>query len=132
MGSQQKEDDNLIWILLQRPVTLGWKAMLNESGKYLQQQWEGLLLEVKDLEPGPRGGKIIAFVNQSAAVFLTRQRSSWTARRILDQGVPFTDSFLHYLSRLSLDAIKPSSVGLASPPPVLPGPQPPAYIARIS
>lgn len=132
IGSPQKEDDSLIWLLLQRPLTFGWKAILNESGKYLQQQWEGLLLEVKDLEPGPRGGKIIAFVNQSAAVFLTRQRSSWTARRILDQGVPFTDSFLQYLSRLSLDAIKPGTGGLASSQPVLPGPQPPAYIARIS
>lgn len=131
IGSPQGED-RLIWLLLARPVTLGWKAILDESGKYLQQQWEGLLLEVKDLEPGPRGGKIIAFVNQSAAVFLTRQRSSWTARRILDEGVPFTGGFLQYLSRLSLDAIKPSSVGLASPPPVLPGPQPPAYIARTS
>jgi hypothetical protein len=131
IGSPQGED-RLIWVLLARPIALGWKAMLDESGKYLQQQWEGLLLEVKDQEPGPRGSKIISFVNQSAAVFLTRQRSSWTARRILDQAVPFTDSFLHYLSRLSLDAIKPNPVGPALSQPALPGPQPPAYIARIS
>jgi hypothetical protein len=131
IGSPQGED-RLIWILLARPVALGWKAMLDESGKYLQQQWEGLLLEVKDQEPGPRGSKIIGFVNQSAAVFLTRQRSSWAARRILDQAVPFTDSFLQYLSRLSLDAIKPNPSGVALPQAALPGPQPPAYIARIS
>ncbi len=131
IGSPQGED-RLIWLLLARPVTFGWKAMLDESGKYLQQQWEGLLLEVKDLDPGPRGGKIIAFVNQSAAVFLTRQGSSWTTRRILDQGVPFTDSFLQYLSRLSRDARNPTAVGSVLPPPVLPGPQPPAYIARTS
>jgi hypothetical protein len=131
IGSPQGQD-SLVWVLLARPISVGWKAMLDESGKYLQQQWEGVRLEVKDLEPGPRGSKIIGFVNQSAAVFLTRQRSSWTARRILDQGVPFTDGFLQYLSRLSLDAINTNPSVTPSPAPAVPGPPPPAYIARIS
>ena len=34
------------WILLERPIVLGWQAMLGETGKYLQQQWETLRGEV--------------------------------------------------------------------------------------
>lgn len=128
IGSPQGED-RLVWVLLARPVDLSWKAMLEESGKYLQQQWEGLLLEVKDLDPGPKGGKIIAFVNGSAAVFLSRQGGHWVPRRILDQGVPFTDAFVQYLSRLRLDAIQSSPSTSSS---VSSGPQPPPFIVRGS
>jgi hypothetical protein len=128
IGSAQGED-RLVWILLARPVDLSWKALLEESGKYLQQQWEGLLLEVKDLDPGPKGGKIIAFVNGSAAVFLSRQGGSWMPKRILDQGVPFTDAFVQYLSRLRLDAIQSGTSTSSS---VSPGAQPPPFIVRSS
>jgi type VI secretion system protein ImpL len=129
IGYSQGED-RLLWILLSRPIAVSWKAMLEESGKYLQQQWEGLLLEVKDLDAGPKGGKIIAFVNGSAGVFLSRQGGYWVPRRILDQGVPFSDPFLRYLSLLRRDAISSTtSYPLSSLPS---GPQPPAFIVRTS
>jgi type VI secretion system protein ImpL len=128
IGSPQGED-RIFWILLGRPVFLSWKALLEEAGKYLQQQWEGLLLEVKDLDAGPKGGKIIAFVNGSAAVFLTRRGGYWAPRRILDQSVPFTDAFVQYLSRLRLDAIQSSST--TTPSSSLSA-QPPAFIVRTS
>ena len=125
IGSPQQED-RIFWILLARPLALAWRAMLDESGKYLQQQWEGLLLEVKDLDPGPKGAKIIAFVNGSAAAFLSRQGERWVPRRLLDQNLPFTDLFVQYLSRLRLDAM---STGALQPSPGL---EPPFYIARTS
>jgi hypothetical protein len=89
------------------------------------------LLEVKDLDPGPKGGKIIAFVNGSAAVFLSRQGGSWVPRRILDQGVPFTDAFVRYLALLRLNAIQ-SGTSAPSSSSVSTGPQPPAFIVRTS
>jgi type VI secretion system protein ImpL len=125
IGSPQQED-RLFWILLARPSAIAWRAMLEESGKHLQSQWEGLLLEVKLLEPGPRGGKIIGFVNGSAAAFLSRQGARWVPRRLLEQNLPFTDAFLQYLSRLRLDAMAPSTVQPSS------APEPPFNIARIS
>ena len=130
IGSPQG-DDRLIWIVLASPVALGWKAILEESGKHLQQQWEGLLLEVRDLESGPKGGKIISFVNGSAAVFLSRQGSYWVPRRVLNQGLSFTDAFIQYLSRLRLDALQSTSASSA-PAPFSTGPQPPPYIVRTS
>ncbi|PYJ71637.1 MAG: hypothetical protein DME76_01175 [Verrucomicrobia bacterium] len=130
IGSLQGED-RIFWILLARPIAVSWKATLEESGKYLQQQWEGLLLEVRDLDPGPKGGKIIAFVNGSAAVFLSRQGSYWVPRRILDQAVPFTDPFLRYLSLLRRDAIN-SGTSTSLPSSLSSGPQPPAFIVRTS
>ena len=128
MGSPQGED-RLLWLLLARPVALSWKAMLEESGKHLQQQWEGLLLEVKDLDSGSKGGKIIAFVNGSAVVFLATQGGASEPRRILEQSLPFTNEFINYYSRLRRDARS----GTVLPPstPVSGGPQPPNYIARI-
>jgi hypothetical protein len=128
MGSPQGED-RLLWLLLARPVALSWKAMLEESGKHLQQQWEGLLLEVKDLDSGSKGGKIIAFVNGSAAVFLATQGGASEPRRILEQSLPFTNEFIYYYSRLRRDAR--SGTALPSSTPVSGGPQPPNYIAKF-
>jgi type VI secretion system protein ImpL len=121
IGSPQ-ETDRLFWLLLSRPISLAWRGMLDEAGKYLQQQWEGVLLEVRDLEPGPKGSKIIAFVNQSAGAFLTRQGGRWFSRRLLDQSVPFTEGFVRYLSRLRVDAMNPTA----------PGSEPPFSIVRNS
>ena len=132
IGTPQQED-RMVWIVLSSPISLGWKAILEESGKYLQQQWEGLLLEVKDLDAGPKGGKIISFVNGSATTFLSRSGGAWAAKRVLNQSVPFTDAFVQYLNRLSADARQPSA---SAPPsfstPTGTGPQPPSFIVRNS
>ena len=110
-----QDEDRVFWILLSRPVALAWKAMLEEAGGYLQQQWEGLLLELIDLPPGPKGGKIIAFVNGSAAAFVERQGNRYAPRRLLDQNVPFTDAFIQYISRLG--SYSPQSPLVMEPPP---------------
>jgi hypothetical protein len=128
MGTQTGED-RLIWLLLARPITLSWKAILEECGKHLQQQWEGLLLEVKGLDAESRGSKVLAFVNASAAGFLSAQRGVWTPKRVLDQSVPFTAAFLQYHSRLRRDAISGAPPPSAVPSAGLP---PPPYIARVS
>ena len=120
IGSRQGED-RVFWLILTRPVVLGWKALLNESGKYLQQQWEGLLFEIKDLDEGPKNGKIIAFVNGSASAFLSREGRRWAPRRLLDQSVPFSDPFVQYLSTVTT-VIPPNGSGKELP----------LYIARIS
>ena len=104
-----EETDRLFWMLLSRPLSLAWRGMLTESSKYLQQQWEGLLLEIRDFDPGSKGGKIMNFVNQSANAFLTRQGGRWVSRRLLDQSFPFTEGFLQYLSRLRFDALSPTT-----------------------
>jgi hypothetical protein len=130
IGSPQGED-RLFWIVLASPIAVGWKAILEESGKHLQQQWEGLLLEVRDLESGPKGGRIISFVNGSAAVFLSRQGGSWEPIKIMNQGVPFTDAFIRYLSRLRLDALQSTSLSPSASAPST-GLQPPPYITRSS
>jgi hypothetical protein len=127
MGAQTGED-RLIWLLLARPITLSWKAVLEQSGKHLQQQWEGLLLEVKGLDPESRGSKVLGFVNASAAGFLTTQRGVWAPKRVLDQSVPFTDAFIQYHSRLRRDAISGTSPSVTPSP----GLSPPPYIARVS
>jgi hypothetical protein len=117
-----RDEDRQFWILLDRPISLAWRAMLEESGKYLQQQWEGLLSEVKELDSGSKGGKAIAFANGSGAAFLAREGTRWVARKRLNQSVPFTDSFLLYLSRVRDHALQASS----SKP--IPGPEPPSVI----
>jgi hypothetical protein len=100
--------------------------MLEESGNYLQQQWEGILLGIGGLDPGPKGGRIIEFVNGPASAFLSRQGGRWVPRKLLEQSVPFTDAFMQYLSRLRLDAMNPGVVQSS------PGPEPPFKIVRVS
>ena len=103
-----EETDRLFWMLLSRPLSLAWRGTLAESGKYLQQQWEGLLLEIRDYDPGSKGSKIMNFVNQQAGAFLIRQSGRWASRRLLDQSFPFTEGFVQYLSRLRFDAMNPT------------------------
>jgi hypothetical protein len=131
IGMSQQED-RLVWIMLGSPISFGWRAILEESGKYLQQQWEGLLLEVKDLDAGPKGGKIISFVNGSATSFLSRSGGAWTPKRVLNQAVPFTDAFVQYLTRLSADARQQSPSSTIFSTPTGSGPQPPPFIVRNS
>ena len=66
--------------LTQRPVLFLWRVILEEAGVYLQERWNELLLEVRDLSPGQKrevlygkGAKVGAFVNGPAAAFLTKR-----------------------------------------------------------
>ncbi len=96
------EEDRVFWMLMNRPVILVWRVMLDEAGGYLQQQWEALWLEMADLSPGQKGGKILGFVNGPAAAFLERRGNGYAPRKLLNENVTFLDSFLGYLSRLQL------------------------------
>ncbi|MBI4526676.1 MAG: FHA domain-containing protein [Deltaproteobacteria bacterium] len=94
------EDDRIFWVLLARPIGFAWRVILDEAGGYLQQQWEPLWLEIADLPPGQKGGKIMAFVNGPAAAFFERRGDRFGLRKVLNENVYFTDAFLTYLSRL--------------------------------
>ena len=120
------EDDGRFWILLERPIVLGWQAMLGETGKYLQQQWETLRGEVIGQEDFRTGtDKMYAFATRGpAAAFLDEQGRRWVRKSLLDQSVPFTDNFLDYLFRYRLYSTQgsPSLTALV--------PAPPAFIVR--
>ena len=98
MGSRQGED-RAFWILLSRPVEFAWRIMLDQAGLYLQGQWEALRLEIADLPPGPRTGKVLGFVNGPAAPFLERRRDVYSERTFLNDHITFTRQFLEYLAR---------------------------------
>jgi hypothetical protein len=120
------EDDGRFWILLERPIVLGWQAMLGETGKYLQQQWETLRGEVIGQEDFRTGtDKMYAFATRGpASAFLDEQGRRWVRKRLLDQSVPFRDEFLDYLFRYRLYSTQgsPSLTALV--------PAPPAFIVR--
>jgi hypothetical protein len=120
-----QDEDRVIWVLLGRPVAIAWRAMLAEAGQYLQQQWEGLLLEMIDLPPGPKGAKIISFVNGSASAFLERRGGRYVPRRLLDQNVPFTGEFTQYLLRLRPENLQSGMADTAALP------DPPRRIVRV-
>jgi type VI secretion system protein ImpL len=99
IGASDK-DDRIFWTLLGRPVELAWRAMLNEEGAYLQAQWEGVWLELADLAPGQRLAKVMDFVNGPAARFLERSRDRYVPKRLLNENVSFTSTFMAFLSRI--------------------------------
>jgi hypothetical protein len=112
-GSRQ-EEDRIVWALLLRPLQLASRVMVDEAGLYLQQQWDGLWLELTELSPGQKVGKVMGFANGPAASFLERRGDRYVARRLLGENVPFTASFLEYLSRSRL--ISPDNPGRLDPP----------------
>jgi|WetSurMetagenome_2_1015567.scaffolds.fasta_scaffold00979_2 type VI secretion system protein ImpL len=99
IGSRQGED-RAFWAVVSRPVELAWRMILDQTGLYLQGQWEALRLEIADLPPGPRAGKVLAFVNGQVAPFLERRRDVYSVKTLLNDNITFTRSFLDYLSRL--------------------------------
>ena len=125
IGSVNK-DDGRFWILLERPIVLGWQAMLGETGKYLQQQWETLRGEVIGQEDFRTGtDKMYAFATKGpAAPFLDERGRKWVRKELLEQSVPFREEFLDYLFRYRLYSTQgsPSQTALV--------PAPPAFIVR--
>jgi hypothetical protein len=92
-------EDRLFWVLFSRPAEFGWTALLGQAGIHVAQQWEALRLELSDLPPGQKAGKILQFVNTSLAPFLERRRDGYATRSIGGDSLPVTRAFLEYLSR---------------------------------
>ncbi len=113
IGFRQGED-RVFWVLVGRPVEFAWRAILDQAGLYLQQQWEALRLELTDLPPGPKAGKVLAFVNAQAAPFLEKRRDAYSAKILLDDKLSFTGPFLEYLSRSG--SVSPEDLGKLDPP----------------
>jgi hypothetical protein len=104
----------VFWQLLQWPVLFVWRVILEEASAYLQERWNELLVEVKDLPPGQKhevlygkGGKVGAFVAGPAAPFLTRRGDQYAPRRLLQGEVAFTEPFLQYLQQARVGGAQP-------------------------
>jgi hypothetical protein len=106
----------IFWPLLQRPLLLVWKGLLEETGLYLQERWHELLLEVKDLSLGQKhevlygkGGKVAAFISGSgpATAFLERRGEEYIRKPLAHAEVAFTDAFLLYLKRARVGWTQP-------------------------
>jgi hypothetical protein len=113
-GSGSESEGSPFWPLVQRPILFVWRVILEDAGAYLQERWNDLLLEVKDLSVTQKQevlygkeGKVAAFVTGPAAAFLEQRGDQRERRRLLDAEVAFTDRFLSYL--------KESRVGWANP-----------------
>jgi type VI secretion system protein ImpL len=106
----------VFWPLLQCPILFVWRVILEEASFAVQERWNDLLLEVKDLPPSQKHellygkeGRAVAFVKGPASVFLQRRGEDYTRRRLLESEMPFTEAFLLYL--------KQTRVGLPTPVP---------------
>lgn len=106
------------WPLLRGPILLVWKVILEEASVTLQERWNDLLLEVRDLPPSQKHellygkeGKAVAFIKGQgpAAVFLQRRGEEYMRGKLLESELPLTDAFLLYL--------KQARVGLPTPVP---------------
>jgi type VI secretion system protein ImpL len=106
-----QDNDPTFWNLLERPVDLAWKAMLEGAGESLQQQWRQIYYQVapnqtidgsiETMSPGMKAAKVLEFVNGPAAGFLRpRGNFGYAANTLEGQSVPFTGSFLGFLSTL--------------------------------
>lgn len=127
-------EDRIFWILLVRPPELTWRVILDEAGVYLQEQWEKLLWKVKPLSPEEGWREVVAFVTGTgpAAAFLDMHKGRYVRKRLVDEELSFTDSFLSYLSRPPVKSPSPESVKLPQPGPgELPGNAAPAAPASL-
>jgi type VI secretion system protein ImpL len=113
IGAPQGED-RLFWVMVARPVEFGWRAVLDQAGVHVAQQWEAVRLELTELPPGQKAGKVLAFVNGQLAPFLERRRGAYAAKPLVNESLSFTRAFLDYLSRSSSAA--PDDLGKLEPP----------------
>jgi type VI secretion system protein ImpL len=113
IGTPQGED-RLFWIIVARPTESGWRAVLDQAGLYVAQQWEALRLELTELPPGQRTARVLLFVNGPLAPFLERRRDGYATRTLLNEGLPFTQAFLAYLARSRV--VPPEDLGKQEPP----------------
>jgi hypothetical protein len=116
-----------LWPLLERPVRVGWKVLVDEAGALLQKQWtasivtplQGLSdLEQVDVLYGPQG-KVRAFAEQFVRPFLADNATRLV--QVLGEEVPLAPGFLKTLQvdrqlRLRLELGKETPI----PSPIVP------------
>ena len=82
-GSGAESEDKAFWPLLERPVSIAWKVILEGTGEFLQKSWaENVVAPTKGLSKleqanilyGPQG-KVRQFVNQFVSPFLADNES---------------------------------------------------------
>jgi hypothetical protein len=114
-----QDNEPTFWTLVERPVHLAWKAMLEGAGESLQQQWRQIYFAMapsqnpewglEALTPGMKAAKVLEFVNGPAAGFLRpRGQFGYTANILEGQSVPFTGQFLGFLSTLGTSSFSTS------------------------
>jgi type VI secretion system protein ImpL len=103
---QEKAGTNeatVVWPLLERPVLLVWKVLLEDAAESLQQNWtDTVVLPTKDLPQmeqietlyGPQG-KVREFVDRSVKPFLTDNETRFG--KLLGEEVPLKPEFLDVL-----------------------------------
>lgn len=115
IGAEQG-DDRIFWLLLLRPVELGWRVILDQTGVHLQQQWEAVWPELAAPEtpPAQRVSRVIGFVNDRLGGVLERRGDHYAPRTLFNEGVQFTGAFLNYLARARM--FSPESSARSEPP----------------
>jgi type VI secretion system protein ImpL len=99
IGAPQR-DDQFLWALVDRPYRAAWRAILDQAGVYLQQQWETVRPGLLDPQGSPtsKARDLMGFVNGPAAPFL--EPGSYTPKTLLQgERLSFTGGFLGYLAR---------------------------------
>ena len=109
-------DDRIFWLLLLRPVELGWRVILDQAGVHLQQQWEAIWPELATPETpaAQRASRVITFANERLGGFLERRGDRYVPRILFNEGVQFNGAFLDYLARARL--FSPEGSGRFEPP----------------
>ena len=109
-------DDRIFWLLLLRPVELGWRVILDQAGLHLQQQWEAIWPELATPETpaAQRASRVITFANERLGGFLERRGDRYVPRILFNEGVQFNGAFLDYLARARL--FSPEGSGRFEPP----------------
>jgi len=121
-GEPAKPGDDIVGPLLQEPIRLVWRVMLEDAGLYMKKNWaDAAVTPLKGVAPadqvvllyGP-GGKVGSFVEQFVHPFLAPDGG--TAGIVLGQGVPLSPAFLRMLDEAK--RLKPLFEGGSMPQPV--------------
>jgi type VI secretion system protein ImpL len=109
-------DDGQFWLLFTRPIELTWRAILDQAGVHLQQQWEAVWPELaeQNTAPAQRAGRVIGFVNDKLAAVLDLKGNRYVARQMFGEGIPFRADFLDYLA--SARQFQPTGTAQLLPP----------------
>jgi type VI secretion system protein ImpL len=98
-----EEDMKVVWPLLERPVLLMWKVVLESVGEFVQKSWaDNVIAPTKGLSGldqlqalfGPQG-KVRAFAEQSVKPFLVNNESDFG--QVLGEKLPLSPALLKAL-----------------------------------